>query len=101
MNTHQAAYEEALESFGRRMAERETRLILAVAGMVALAVAIIGALLAFLAFMLGNVSAPLPVIIQAPAAVQTSGGSETATAIPETLRERPERPEPEKRPGEP
>ncbi len=65
MNTHQAAYETALERIERRMVERdaerdaeaarrdveaarrETRLILAIGGMIAIAAAVLGALIKF------------------------------------------------------
>ncbi len=54
MNTHQAAYETALERIERRMAERdaefakrETRLILAIGGMIAIAAAVLGVLIKF------------------------------------------------------
>ena len=104
MNTHQAKYEGALERFrasnagalerlrtdiarrdgnlrtdiSRRdeeFARRETRIVLAVVGMIALATAVVGTLLAFLAFTLGNVAAE-------PGTAQTSAVPEVRSAEP-------------------
>lgn len=43
MKTHQATYETALERIERRIAERDTRLLLWIAGMLTLGVTLLGA----------------------------------------------------------
>ena len=75
MNTHQTTYEGALERFrtsnegalerlrtdiarwDEESARRKTRVVLLVVGMIVLATAIVGIQLAFLAFMIANITA--------------------------------------------
>ena len=45
MNTHQADYKSALERMERKNTERETRMLLAVAGLLSFAVVILGILI--------------------------------------------------------